>query len=258
MLPLLAKTARSFWRELTPQQLRGLDHAPSAINFDDETVDLRLGARIGLRSATRCGPFSLVSMPPAPALLRRRSTWCSSQKATGRDDQPATREARCGQAPELCCLCDRLLANRSGRAYPRLDVPIISSPARRTSLGAFGAISDGKIPGAPTTRCFCNRRRAGKTHLAHAGWSTRAAGRPNAKVRYKNIHASNTERRGSGPTSARRSTTSALLPFADLLLIDDSSSSRQGRTAGRILYASRRWSAVHNRSSSPSNTYPKS
>src|SRR6266403_88064 len=258
-------TMLSFWqdcsrlleRELTPQQFAAWIKPLKAINFDDETGDLRLGAPNRLKLDAVRAQFSTRIQAAVASVLRRPVNVVFEVEGDGRDEQPATREAAVAEAPELCAVTACSQNQERARLNPMLTFDnFVTGKANQLARAAAMQVTEN--PGGSYNPLFLyGGVGLGKTHLAHAVGNGVLPRRPNAKVRY--IHA---EQYVSDVVRAYQR--KAFDDFKryyhslDLLLIDDIQFfSGKSRTQEEFFYAFEALVANKAQVIITSDTYPK-
>jgi len=258
-------TMLSFWqdcsrlleRELTPQQFAAWIKPLKAINFDDETGDLRLGAPNRLKLDAVRAQFSTRIQAAVASVLRRPVNVVFEVEGDGRDEQPATREAAVAEAPELCAVTACSQNQERARLNPMLTFDnFVTGKANQLARAAAMQVTEN--PGGSYNPLFLyGGVGLGKTHLAHAVGNGVLPRRPNAKVRY--IHA---EQYVSDVVRAYQR--KAFDDFKryyhslDLLLIDDIQFfAGKSRTQEEFFYAFEALVAGHKQIIITCDTYPK-
>jgi chromosomal replication initiator protein len=195
----------SFWQdcsrllesELTPQQFAAWIKPLKAIDFDDETGDLRLGAPNRLKLDAVRAQFSSRIQAAVASVLRRPVNVVFEVEPDARDEAPAreiaAREApaRDGSAVELPELCVPIAVTSQGQERARLNSLLTFDnfvTGKANQLARAAAMQVTENPGGSYNPLFLyGGVGLGKTHLVHAVGNGVLARRPNAKVRY--IHA---------------------------------------------------------------------
>ena len=265
----------SFWQdcsrllesELTPQQFAAWIKPLKAIDFDDETGDLRLGAPNRLKLDAVRAQFSSRIQAAVASVLRRPVNVVFEVEADGRDEAAAreipAREAppRDGAAVDLPELCAPVSAASQSQERARLN-PLLTFDnfvtGKANQLARAAAMQVTENPGGSYNPLFLyGGVGLGKTHLVHAVGNGVLAKRPNAKVRY--IHA---EQYVSDVVRAYQR--KAFDDFKryyhslDLLLIDDIQFfAGKSRTQEEFFYAFEALVAGRKQIIITSDTYPK-
>jgi len=192
----------SFWQdcsrllesELTPQQFAAWIKPLKAINFDDETGDLRLGAPNRLKLDAVRAQFSSRIQAAVVSVLRRPVNVVFEVEADARDEPPArespAREAspHDGSAVDLPELCVPVVAASQNQERARLN-PLLTFDnfvtGKANQLARAAAMQVTENPGGSYNPLILyGGVGLGKTHLVHAVGNGVLARRPNAKVRY--------------------------------------------------------------------------
>jgi chromosomal replication initiator protein len=192
----------SFWQdcsrllesELTPQQFAAWIKPLKAIDFDDETGDLRLGAPNRLKLDAVRAQFSSRIQAAVASVLRRPVNVVFEVEPDARDDAPAremsAREAppRDGSAVELPELCVPVTVTSQSQERARLNSLLTFDnfvTGKANQLARAAAMQVAQNPGGSYNPLFLyGGVGLGKTHLVHAVGNGVLARRPNAKVRY--------------------------------------------------------------------------
>jgi chromosomal replication initiator protein len=187
----------SFWQdcsrllesELTPQQFAAWIKPLKAINFDDETGDLRIGAPNRLKLDAVRAQFSQRIQAAVASVLQRPVNVVFEVEADAREEAPA-REAspRDGSAGELPDLCVPAAAASQNQERARLN-PLLTFDnfvtGKANQLARAAAMQVTENPGGSYNPLFLyGGVGLGKTHLVHAVGNGLLPRRPNAKVRY--------------------------------------------------------------------------
>ncbi len=163
MLNFWQDCSRLLERELSPQQFAAWIKPLKAINFDDQTGDLRLGAPNRLKLDAVRAQFSTRIQAAVASVLQRPVNVVFEVENDVRED-PAVRDAQSGEASELTA--ELPTACMQGQAA----MQVAENPGGSYNpLFLYGGVG------------------LGKTHLVHAVGNGVLVRRPNAKVRY--IHA---------------------------------------------------------------------
>jgi chromosomal replication initiator protein len=263
----------SFWQdcsrllesELTPQQFAAWIKPLKAINFDDETGDLRIGAPNRLKLDAVRAQFSSRIQAAVASVLHRPVNVVFEVEADGREDAPArdgnahesvVRDSA-GQAAELCSVITASQNQERARLNPLLTFDnFVTGKANQLARAAAMQVSEN--PGGSYNPLFLyGGVGLGKTHLVHAVGNGVLAKRPHAKVRY--IHA---EQYVSDVVRAYQR--KAFDDFKryyhslDLLLIDDIQFfAGKSRTQEEFFYAFEALVAGRKQIIITSDTYPK-
>jgi chromosomal replication initiator protein len=265
----------SFWQdcsrllesELSPQQFAAWIKPLKAIDFDDETGDLRLGAPNRLKLDAVRAQFSSRIQAAVASVLRRPVNVVFEVEADARDEAAAreipAREAspRDGAAVDLPELCAPVSAASQSQERARLNSLLTFDnfvTGKANQLARAAAMQVTENPGGSYNPLFLyGGVGLGKTHLVHAVGNGVLARRPNAKVRY--IHA---EQYVSDVVRAYQR--KAFDDFKryyhslDLLLIDDIQFfAGKSRTQEEFFYAFEALVAGRKQIIITSDTYPK-
>ena len=192
----------SFWQdcsrllesELTPQQFTAWIKPLKAINFDDETGDLRIGAPNRLKLDAVRAQFSSRIQAAVVSVLQRPVNVVFEVEADAREEPPArespARQAspRDGSAGELPDLCVPAAAASQNQERARLN-PLLTFDnfvtGKANQLARAAAMQVTENPGGSYNPLFLyGGVGLGKTHLVHAVGNGLLPRRPNAKVRY--------------------------------------------------------------------------
>jgi chromosomal replication initiator protein len=194
----------SFWQdcsrllesELTPQQFAAWIKPLKAINFDDETGDLRLGAPNRLKLDAVRAQFSSRIQAAVASVLRRPVNVVFEVEADARDESPtrdttanevAARDSAVAEAAELCAVAAASQNQERARLNSLLTFENFVT-GKANQLARAAAIQVTENPGGSYNPLFLyGGVGLGKTHLVHAVGNGVLGRRPNAKVRY--IHA---------------------------------------------------------------------
>ena len=197
MLTFWQDCSRLLESELTPQQFAAWIKPLKAINFDDETGDLRLGAPNRLKLDAVRAQFSSRIQAAVASVLRRPVNVVFEVEPDARDEAPAreisAREAPAGDgsAVELPELCVPVTVTSQGQERARLNSLLTFDnfvTGKANQLARAAAMQVTENPGGSYNPLFLyGGVGLGKTHLVHAVGNGVLARRPNAKVRY--IHA---------------------------------------------------------------------
>jgi len=188
MLNFWQDCSRLLERELSPQQFAAWIKPLKAINFDDQTGDLRLGAPNRLKLDAVRAQFSTRIQAAVASVLQRPVNVVFEVENDVRED-PAVRDAPSGEAPELTA--DLSTACMQGQERARLN-PLLTFDnfvtGKANQLARAAAMQVAENPGGSYNPLFLyGGVGLGKTHLVHAVGNGVLVRRPNAKVRY--IHA---------------------------------------------------------------------
>ena len=192
MLNFWQDCSRLLESELTPQQFAAWIKPLKAINFDDETGDLRLGAPNRLKLDAVRAQFSSRIQAAVASVLRRPVNVVFEVEPDARDEAPAHETpARDGSAVELPELCVPVTVTSQGQERARLNSLLTFDnfvTGKANQLARAAAMQVTQNPGGSYNPLFFyGGVGLGKTHLVHAVGNGVLARRPNAKVRY--IHA---------------------------------------------------------------------
>ena len=263
MLGFWQDCSRLLERELSPQQFAAWIKPLKAINFDDETGDLRLGAPNRLKLDTVRTQFSSRIQAACASVLRRPVNVVFEVEADGHDEA-AAREAATAAAAAAAEAPDfgaqnaaALQSQERARLNPLLTFDNFVT-GKANQLARAAAMQVAENPGGSYNPLFLyGGVGLGKTHLVHAVGNGVLARRPNAKVRY--IHA---EQYVSDVVRAYQR--KAFDDFKryyhslDLLLIDDIQFfAGKSRTQEEFFYAFEALVAGRKQIIITSDTYPK-
>jgi chromosomal replication initiator protein len=187
----------SFWQdcsrllesELTPQQFAAWIKPLKAINFDDETGDLRIGAPNRLKLDAVRAQFSQRIQAAVASVLQRPVNVVFEVEADAREEAPACEASpRDGSAGELPDLCVPAAAASQNQERARLN-PLLTFDnfvtGKANQLARAAAMQVTENPGGSYNPLFLyGGVGLGKTHLVHAVGNGLLPRRPNAKVRY--------------------------------------------------------------------------
>jgi chromosomal replication initiator protein len=186
MLNFWQDCSRLLESELTPQQFAAWIKPLKAINFDDETGDLRLGAPNRLKLDAVRAQFSSRIQAAVASVLRRPVNVVFEVEPDARETP-----ARVGSAVELPELCVPVTVTSQGQERARLNSLLTFDnfvTGKANQLARAAAMQVTENPGGSYNPLFLyGGVGLGKTHLVHAVGNGVLARRPNAKVRY--IHA---------------------------------------------------------------------
>lgn len=191
MLNFWQDCSRLLESELTPQQFAAWIKPLKAINFDDETGDLRLGAPNRLKLDAVRSQFSSRIQAAVASVLHRPVNVVFEVEIDARDEAPArdspARDSAVAEAPDLCAVS--IVSQNQERA--RLNSLLTFDnfvTGKANQLARAAAMQVTENPGGSYNPLFLyGGVGLGKTHLAHAVGNAVLGRRPNAKVRY--IHA---------------------------------------------------------------------
>ena len=197
MLNFWQDCSRLLESELTPQQFAAWIKPLKAIDFDDETGDLRLGAPNRLKLDAVRAQFSSRIQAAVASVLRRPVNVVFEVEADARDEAAAREIAaheaspRDGAAVDLPELCAPVSAASQSQERARLNSMLTFDnfvTGKANQLARAAAMQVTENPGGSYNPLFLyGGVGLGKTHLVHAVGNGVLARRPNAKVRY--IHA---------------------------------------------------------------------
>jgi chromosomal replication initiator protein len=189
MLNFWQDCSRLLESELTPQQFAAWIKPLKAINFDDETGDLRLGAPNRLKLDAVRAQFSSRIQAAVASVLRRPVNVVFEVEPDARDEAPARESpARDGSAVELPELCVPVTVTSQGQERARLNSLLTFDnfvTGKANQLARAAAMQVTQNPGGSYNPLILyGGVGLGKTHLVHAVGNGVLARRPNAKVRY--------------------------------------------------------------------------
>ena len=255
----------SFWQdcsrllesELTPQQFAAWIKPLKAINFDDETGDLRIGAPNRLKLDAVRSQFSARIQAAVASVLHRPVNVVFEVEADAAEEAVA-RDAPATDSPELCASAAASLQNQERARLNSLLTFDNFVTGKANQLARAAAMQVTENVGSSYNPLFLyGGVGLGKTHLAHAVGNGVLTRRPNAKVRY--IHA---EQYVSDVVRAYQR--KAFDDFKryyhslDLLLIDDIQFfAGKSRTQEEFFYAFEALVAGRKQIIITSDTYPK-
>jgi len=256
----------SFWQdcsrllesELTPQQFAAWIKPLKAINFDDQTGDLRLGAPNRLKLDAVRAQFSTRIQAAVASVLRRPVNVVFEVEDEARDEAAPARDASPAEPREPCAQVSATQQNQErARLNPLLTFEnFVTGKANQLARAAAMQVTENP-GGSYNPLILYGGVGLGKTHLVHAVGNGVLARRPNAKVRY--IHA---EQYVSDVVRAYQR--KAFDDFKryyhslDLLLIDDIQFfAGKSRTQEEFFYAFEALVAGHKQIIITSDTYPK-
>ena len=264
MLNFWQDCSRLLESELTPQQFAAWIKPLKAINFDDETGDLRIGAPNRLKLDAVRAQFSSRIQAAVTSVLHRPVNVVFEVEADAREEGPARdgnahQAAARDSAAEAAELCAVAALQNQERA--RLNALLTFDnfvTGKANQLARAAAMQVTENPGGSYNPLFLyGGVGLGKTHLVHAVGNGVLARRPNAKVRY--IHA---EQYVSDVVRAYQR--KAFDDFKryyhslDLLLIDDIQFfAGKSRTQEEFFYAFEALVAGRKQIIITSDTYPK-
>jgi chromosomal replication initiator protein len=257
MLNFWQDCSRLLESELTPQQFSAWIKPLKAIEFDDQTGDLRLGAPNRLKLDAVRAQFSARIQAAVASVLRRPVNVLFEVENDVRED-PSARDATAVEPPELCA---SVAASLQSQERARLNSMLTFDnfvTGKANQLARAAAMQVTENPGGSYNPLILyGGVGLGKTHLVHAVGNGVAVRRPNAKVRY--IHA---EQYVSDVVRAYQR--KAFDDFKryyhslDLLLIDDIQFfGGKSRTQEEFFYAFEALVAGHKQIIITSDTYPK-
>ncbi len=255
----------SFWQdcsrllesELTPQQFTAWIKPLKAIDFDDETGDLRIGAPNRLKLDAVRSQFSARIQAAVASVLHRPVNVVFEVDGDGVEEVSA-RDAVAAEAPEPCAPAVASLQNQERARLNALLTFDNFVTGKANQLARAAAMQVTENPGGSYNPLFLyGGVGLGKTHLVHAVGNGVLPRRPNAKVRY--IHA---EQYVSDVVRAYQR--KAFDDFKryyhslDLLLIDDIQFfAGKSRTQEEFFYAFEALVAGRKQIIITSDTYPK-
>ena len=254
----------SFWQdcsrllesELTPQQFAAWIKPLKAIDFDDETGDLRIGAPNRLKLDAVRSQFSARIQAAVASVLHRPVNVVFEVEVDGVEEGSA-RDAVAAGAPEACAPAATLQNQERARLNSLLTFDnFVTGKANQLARAAAMQVTEN--PGGSYNPLFLyGGVGLGKTHLVHAVGNGVLGRRPNVKVRY--IHA---EQYVSDVVRAYQR--KAFDDFKryyhslDLLLIDDIQVfAGKSRTQEEFFYAFEALVAGRKQIIITSDTYPK-
>jgi chromosomal replication initiator protein len=257
MLNFWQDCSRLLESELTPQQFSAWIKPLKAIEFDDQTGELRLGAPNRLKLDAVRAQFSTRIQAAVASVLRRPVNVLFEVENDVRED-PSARDATAVEPPELCA---SVAASLQSQERARLNSMLTFDnfvTGKANQLARAAAMQVTENPGGSYNPLILyGGVGLGKTHLVHAVGNGVAVRRPNAKVRY--IHA---EQYVSDVVRAYQR--KAFDDFKryyhslDLLLIDDIQFfGGKSRTQEEFFYAFEALVAGHKQIIITSDTYPK-
>jgi chromosomal replication initiator protein len=254
----------SFWQdcsrllesELTPQQFAAWIKPLKAIDFDDETGDLRIGAPNRLKLDAVRSQFSARIQAAVASVLHRPVNVVFQVEVDGVEEASA-RDAVAAEAPEACAPAATLQNQERARLNSLLTFDnFVTGKANQLARAAAMQVTE-NVGSSYNPLFLYGGVGLGKTHLVHAVGNGVLARRPNAKVRY--IHA---EQYVSDVVRAYQR--KAFDDFKryyhslDLLLIDDIQFfAGKSRTQEEFFYAFEALVAGRKQIIITSDTYPK-
>jgi chromosomal replication initiator protein len=259
MLTFWQDCSRLLENELTPQQFAAWIKPLKAINFDDETGDLRLGAPNRLKLDAVRAQFSSRIQAACASVLRRPVNVVFEVEAEAREEPAPARDIPSATGtPDLCAATALSLQNQERARLNALLTFDNFVTGKANQLARAAAMQVTENPGGSYNPLFLyGGVGLGKTHLVHAVGNGVLALRPNAKVRY--IHA---EQYVSDVVRAYQR--KAFDDFKryyhslDLLLIDDIQFfAGKSRTQEEFFYAFEALVAGRKQIIITSDTYPK-
>src|SRR5207253_191785 len=194
MLRFWQDCSRLLESELTPQQFAAWIKPLKAINFDDETGDLRLGAPNRLKLDAVRAQFSSRIQAAVVSVLRRPVNVVFEVEADARDEAPAqespAREAspHDGSAVDLPELCVPVVAASQNQERARLN-PLLTFDnfvtGKANQLARAAAMQVTENPGGSYNPLILyGGVGLGKTHLVHAVGNHALRQNPNCHVVY--------------------------------------------------------------------------
>jgi chromosomal replication initiator protein len=259
MLTFWQDCSRLLENELTPQQFAAWIKPLKAINFDDETGDLRLGAPNRLKLDAVRAQFSSRIQAACASVLRRPVNVVFEVEAEAREEPAPARDIPSAtDTPDLCAPTALSLQNQERARLNALLTFDNFVTGKANQLARAAAMQVTENPGGSYNPLFLyGGVGLGKTHLVHAVGNGVLALRPNGKVRY--IHA---EQYVSDVVRAYQR--KAFDDFKryyhslDLLLIDDIQFfAGKSRTQEEFFYAFEALVAGRKQIIITSDTYPK-
>jgi len=188
MLNFWQDCSRLLERELTPQQFAAWIKPLKAINFNDQTGDLRLGAPNRLKLDAVRAQFSTRIQAAVTSVLHRPVNVVFEVEDDVREE-PAARDAAAAEPLDQHVVIPTACQQSQERA--RLNSLLTFDnfvTGKANQLARAAAMQVAENPGSSYNPLFLyGGVGLGKTHLVHAVGNGVAARRPNAKVRY--IHA---------------------------------------------------------------------
>jgi chromosomal replication initiator protein len=195
MLTFWQDCSRLLESELTPQQFAAWIKPLKAINFDDETGDLRIGAPNRLKLDAVRAQFSSRIQAAVASVLRRPVNVLFEVEADARDEAPArdnsahdgpARDGAAAETPDLCAITASQNQERARLNWLLTFDNFVTGKANQLARAAAMQVTEN--PGGSYNPLFLyGGVGLGKTHLVHAVGNGVLGRRPNAKVRY--IHA---------------------------------------------------------------------
>jgi chromosomal replication initiator protein len=259
MLSFWQDCSRLLENELSPQQFAAWIKPLKAINFDDETGDLRLGLPNRLKLDAVRAQFSSRIQAACASVLRRPVNVVFEIEAEVREAAAPARDTP--SSTDTAELCASTAVSLQNQERARLNVLLTFDnfvTGKANQLARAAAMQVTENPGSSYNPLFLyGGVGLGKTHLVHAVGNGVLALRPNAKVRY--IHA---EQYVSDVVRAYQR--KAFDDFKryyhslDLLLIDDIQFfAGKSRTQEEFFYAFEALVAGRKQIIITSDTYPK-
>jgi chromosomal replication initiator protein len=256
MLIFWQDCSRLLESELTPQQFAAWIKPLKAIDFDDETGDLRIGAPNRLKLDAVRSQFSARIQAAVASVLHRPVNVVFEVEVDGVEEASA-RDAVAAEAPEACAPAATLQNQERARLNSLLTFDnFVTGKANQLARAAAMQVTE-NVGSSYNPLFLYGGVGLGKTHLVHAVGNGVLARRPNAKVRY--IHA---EQYVSDVVRAYQR--KAFDDFKryyhslDLLLIDDIQFfAGKSRTQEEFFYAFEALVAGRKQIIITSDTYPK-
>jgi chromosomal replication initiator protein len=257
MLTFWQDCSRLLESELTPQQFAAWIKPLKAINFDDETGDLHIGAPNRLKLDAVRSQFSARIQAAVASVLHRPVNVVFEVEADAGEETVA-RDAPAADSPEVCAPAAASLQNQErARLNSMLTFDnFVTGKANQLARAAAMQVTE-NVGSSYNPLFLYGGVGLGKTHLVHAVGNGVLARRPNAKVRY--IHA---EQYVSDVVRAYQR--KAFDDFKryyhslDLLLIDDIQFfAGKSRTQEEFFYAFEALVAGRKQIIITSDTYPK-
>jgi len=257
MLTFWQDCSRLLESELTPQQFAAWIKPLKAINFDDETGDLHIGAPNRLKLDAVRSQFSARIQAAVASVLHRPVNVVFEVEADAGEETGA-RDAPAADSPEVCAAAVASLQNQErARLNSMLTFDnFVTGKANQLARAAAMQVTE-NVGSSYNPLFLYGGVGLGKTHLVHAVGNGVLARRPNAKVRY--IHA---EQYVSDVVRAYQR--KAFDDFKryyhslDLLLIDDIQFfAGKSRTQEEFFYAFEALVAGRKQIIITSDTYPK-